>query len=84
MIGAELKFAESEIFESISEMNKQIKRTSFASGQDPDQGSTGAASDSLGLCRRYAVTGPRQGSSRADKPAPSQIVLERLPRTASK
>jgi len=48
LIGAELKFAESEIFESISEMNKQIKRTSFASGLDPDQESTGAASDSLG------------------------------------
>ena len=48
LIAAELKFAENEIFMSIAEMNKQIKRTSFAAGQDPWQGPVGAASDSLG------------------------------------
>jgi len=47
LIGNELRFAESEIFQSIQEMNKQIKRVSVVAGLDFFSVS-GAPSDSLG------------------------------------
>jgi len=48
LVGNELKFAESEIFTSIQEMEKQIKRTSMAANQDPWQSPIGASSDAVG------------------------------------
>ncbi|QCI67688.1 hypothetical protein [Phreatobacter stygius] len=48
LVGNELKFAESEIFQSIREMEKQIKRAGMAANQDPFQSPIGAASDAVG------------------------------------